>query len=279
MIYLTECPRDAMQGVQKFISTDKKIKYINQLIKVGFHTIDFGSFVSPKAIPQLKDTEIVLNNLDLDNSNSNLLSIIANLRGAKKACDFKQINYLGYPLSISEIFQKKNTNKTINESLDLIVELQDLCIQHNKKIQVYISMAFGNPYNEKWDTDLILELTYKLDRLHVKNIALSDTIGVANKNKINLLFTNLIRNYPNVNFGAHFHSTYDESTEKIKAAYSSGCVRFDSAIKGYGGCPMAADKLVGNIPTEKIIEFFKDKVKINHSELEEAIRISDSVFL
>jgi len=279
MIYLTECPRDAMQGIQKFISTEKKIKYINQLIKVGFHTIDFGSFVSPKAIPQLKDTEIVLNNLDLDNSNSNLLSIIANLRGAKKACDFKQINYLGYPLSISEIFQKKNTNKTINESLDLIAELQNLCIQHNKKIQVYISMAFGNPYNEKWDTDLILELTYKLDRLHVKNIALSDTIGVSNKNKINLLFTNLIKNYPNINFGAHFHSTYDGSTEKIKAAYLSGCVRFDSAIKGYGGCPMATDKLVGNIPTEKVIEFFNDKVKINHSELDEAIRISDLVFL
>ena len=192
--------------------------------------------------------------------------------------DFKQINYLGSFVNFRN-FSKENTNKTINESLDLIAELQDLCIQHNKKIQVYISMAFGNPYNEKWDTDLILELTYKLDRLHVKNIALSDTIGVANKNKINLLFTNLIRNYPNVNFGAHFHSTHDESTEKIKAAYSSGCVRFDSAIKGYGGCPMAADKLVGNIPTEKVIEFFKDKVKINHSELEEAIRISDSVFL
>lgn len=256
---IIECPRDAMQGISTFIPTEKKIDYINQILKVGFHTVDFGSFVSPKSIPQLKDTAQVLSALDLSNTSSKLLSIIANIRGAKQACDFDEIDYLGFPLSVSEEFQKRNTNKKIDDALCVVEEIQNLCSKYNKQQVVYISMAFGNPYNEIWSPDLVVNLTDKLSNLDVNIIAVSDTIGCANINTIESLFTILNHEYANIDFGAHFHSNLDTCQEKIEAAYNNGCNRFDTTIKGYGGCPMAKDDLVGNIPTEQVISFAQSK--------------------
>ena len=277
-IKIIECPRDAFQGIQQFIPTELKIKYINQLLKVGFHTIDFGSFVSPKAIPQLKDTAEVLQSLDLHSTSSKLLSIIANYRGANQACLFEEINYLGFPLSVSEEFQKRNTNKTISEAMDSIQEIQNLCIQKNKNLVVYLSMAFGNPYGEKYHPEIVLELTNKLDILEVKNISLSDTIGVSNPANISPIFSALISEYSEIEFGAHFHTNLDKWKEKVDSAFQNGCRRFDSAIKGLGGCPMAKDDLTGNMPTEKLISYFSDKLDLNIEEFNKSLQLSEDVF-
>jgi hydroxymethylglutaryl-CoA lyase len=259
MIKIIECPRDAMQGMSEFIPTEKKTAYINQLLKVGFDTIDFGSFVSSKAIPQLRDTAEVLSGLDLSTTSSKLLSIIANTRGAESACNFKEINYLGFPLSVSDEFQKINTNKSINEALNTVEKIQNLVVKNNKELVVYLSMAFGNPYEENYHPDIVAELTEELQSLEVGIIALSDTIGVSNPTNISPLFNTLISEYPTIEFGAHFHTTSDKWEEKVDAAYQNGCRRFDSTIKGFGGCPMAKNDLVGNMPTENLITFFKSK--------------------
>ena len=277
-IKIIECPRDAFQGIEEFIPTKLKIKYINQLLKVGFHTIDFGSFVSPKAIPQLNDTAEVLRSLNLHNSASKLLSIIANYRGANQACMFEEINYLGFPLSVSEEFQKRNTNKTISEALDSLQEIQNLCIQKNKNLVVYLSMAFGNPYGEEYDPEIVSELTYKLKTIDVKTIALSDTIGASNPQNISPIFSSLISEYSEIEFGAHFHTNPDTWKEKVDFAFQNGCRRFDSAIKGLGGCPMAMDDLTGNMPTEKLISYFSDQLDLNIVEFNKSLQLSEVVF-
>jgi len=276
---IIECPRDAMQGIKEFIPTKKKIDYINQLLKVGFDTIDFGSFVSPKVIPQLKDTAEVLSGLDLSSTSSKLLSIIANIRGAEDACNFEEINYLGFPLSVSEEFQKRNTNKSINESLNTVKEIQNLSVKNNKELVVYLSMAFGNPYGENYHPDIVAELTHKLHKLEIETIALSDTIGVSEPDNIVPLFSTLSTEYPNIEIGAHFHTTTDKWEEKIDSAYKNGCRRFDSALKGYGGCPMADDDLIGNMPTEKLISYFTEDLGINMKEMERGLEMSSSVFI
>ncbi|MAR39290.1 MAG: hydroxymethylglutaryl-CoA lyase [Flavobacteriales bacterium] len=277
-IKIIECPRDAMQGITQFIPTIKKIEYINQLLNVGFHTIDFGSFVSKKAIPQLKDTAEVLSRLDLSYTSSKLLSIIANIRGAEDACNFEEINYLGFPLSVSEEFQKRNTNKSINESLNTVEEIQNLSVKNNKDLVVYLSMAFGNPYGENYHPDIVAELTQKLHQLEIKIIALSDTIGVSDPDNIAPLFNTLSKEYPNIEIGGHFHTTTDKWEEKIDSAYKNGCRRFDSALKGYGGCPMADDDLTGNMPTEKLISYFNEDLGLNIQEFERGLEMSASIF-
>ncbi|MFN7013653.1 MAG: hydroxymethylglutaryl-CoA lyase [Bacteroidia bacterium] len=259
MLKLIECPRDAMQGIHDFIPTEKKVAYINQLLKVGFDTIDFGSFVSPKAIPQMADTAAVLAQLDLNNTKSKLLAIVANTRGALDAAEYQEISYLGYPFSISETFQQRNTNASIQESLKRVEEIQDICVRNKKQLVVYISMAFGNPYGDAWSSDIAISWIEKLYQLGIKIIALSDTIGVSNKENINYLFSNLIPAFKDVAFGAHLHTTPDTWQEKVEAAYKAGCRRFDGAIKGFGGCPMAADKLTGNMPTENMLSYFEER--------------------
>ncbi len=268
-----------MQGIEKFIPTKKKISYINQLLKVGFDTIDFGSFVSERVIPQLKDTHEVLKGLDLSVSSTKLLSIIANVRGAEDACNYDEINYLGFPLSVSEEFQQRNTNKSIEEAIITLEEIQNLTVNNNKELVVYLSMAFGNPYGEDYHPDIVAELTRKLNQLEVSVIALSDTIGVANPLNIDLLFNTLISEYPNIEFGAHFHTTINKWKEKINSAYKSGCRRFDSALKGYGGCPMAKDVMTGNMPTEKLIRYFKEDLEIKLNEFEKSLEMSSKVFI
>ena len=275
---IIECPRDAMQGISGFIPTDIKGAYINQLLKVGFDTIDFGSFVSPKAIPQLRDTAEVLAQLDLENTSSKLLSIIANTRGVVDACSFEEINYLGFPLSVSEQFQKRNTNKSIAQALSDVEKIQNLSFKNNKELVVYLSMAFGNPYGENYHPDILAELTEKLHQLEIGIVALSDTIGVSSPTNIAPLFSTLIQGYPAIEFGAHFHTTTDKWGEKVESAYQNGCRRFDAALKGYGGCPMAKDDLVGNMPTEKLITYFTEDLGLNLLELEKSLALSSTVF-
>ena len=254
---LIECPRDAMQGIKELIPTDIKAKYINSLLNIGFDTIDFGSFVSPKAIPQMQDTAEVLKQLDLSITTSKLLAIIANTRGAQDACYFDEIRYLGFPFSISETFQQRNANSSIAESLIRVEEIQNLCVKYNKELVVYISMAFGNPYGDVWNSDIVINWTKKLGDLGVKIIALSDTVGVSNPENINYLFSNIIPEFKTIEIGAHLHSTKEKAQEKIDAAYKSGCKRFDVAIHGFGGCPMAKDDLTGNLATEDLELYFK----------------------
>jgi hydroxymethylglutaryl-CoA lyase len=261
-VKLIECPRDAMQGLHEFIPTEKKAAYINSLLEVGFDTIDFGSFVSPKAIPQLRDTAEVLSMLNLTQTNSQLLAIVANYRGADDASGFSQIKYLGFPFSVSQEFQKRNTNSTIEESLERVTEIQNLCVKRKKELVVYISMGFGNPYGEKWNADIVIGWVRKLAETGIKICALADTVGVSNPENITHLFTHLIPEFPGIEFGAHLHSHPAAWEEKVNAAYNSGCKRFDSAIKGIGGCPMAKDELVGNLATENIIAYLD---KINES--------------
>lgn len=271
---LIECPRDAMQGLHDFIPTEIKAKYINQLLRVGFDTIDFGSFVSPKAIPQMQDTADVLDRLVLDNTSSKLLAIVANKRGAEDACKFEQIDYLGFPFSISEEFQKRNTNSTIEESLIRVDEIQNLCVKTNKNLVVYISMAFGNPYGEAWDVDIAAKWSERLHHeLGIDILALSDTIGVSNPENITYLFEGLIKELPSVEFGAHLHSTPFTIIEKVDAAYKAGCRRFDGALKGFGGCPMAKDDLTGNMQTETMVDYF-DNASIPHGLNQEELRKS-----
>ncbi|MFK7935021.1 MAG: hydroxymethylglutaryl-CoA lyase [Saprospiraceae bacterium] len=258
MLKIIECPRDAMQGLKPFIPTEQKAQYINQLLQVGFDTIDFGSFVSPKAIPQMRDTAQVLAQLDLSTTHSKLLAIVANQRGANDAVQFEEITYLGYPFSISETFQLRNTNATIEESLERVADIQDTCVKHGKEMVVYISMGFGNPYGDPWNVDVVGKWTEVLANMGIKILQLSDTIGVSNPQNIRYLFKNLIPAYSQIEFGAHLHTTPTTWKEKVHAAYASGCRRFDGAIKGYGGCPMAKDDLTGNMATENMIYYFDE---------------------
>ena len=264
-VKIIECPRDAMQGIKgHFIPTDLKIKYINALLKVGFDTIDFGSFVSPKAIPQMRDTADVLAGLDLSSTKSKLLAIVANIRGANDAAILNEIDYLGYPFSISENFQMRNTHKTISQSVETLKEILAIANRANKKVVAYLSMGFGNPYGDPWNVDIVGEWTEKLCKLGVNILSLSDTIGSSTPKVIEYLFSNLIPEFPDIEFGAHLHTTPDSWFEKIDSAFEAGCRRFDGAIKGYGGCPMAKDDLTGNMPTEKLLSYFTSKnVKTN----------------
>jgi hydroxymethylglutaryl-CoA lyase len=278
---LIECPRDAMQGLHTFIPTEQKVAYLNQLLKVGFDTIDFGSFVSPKAILQLRDTAEVLEQLDLSTTSSKLLAIVANVRGAEDACKFEAIRYLGFPLSISETFQQRNTNKSISEALNVVSEIQGLCEKHNKEQVVYISMGFGNPYNDPYDVGIVEQFSEILATLGVKIISLADTIGVSEPQQIEYLFKSLIKKFPDAEFGAHLHSNPKTSLEKVEAAFNSGCQRFDGALKGFGGCPMAKDELVGNMATETIISFLDSKqvdLKLDREEFGKAMMMADGVF-
>ncbi len=261
MIKLIECPRDAMQGIKEMIPTQLKADYINAILKVGFDTIDFGSFVSPKAIPQMQDTADVLKKLDLSSTKSKLLAIIANARGAQDAVVFDEIKYLGFPFSISETFQQRNTNSSIAESLLRVEEIQSLCVKNNKELVVYISMAFGNPYNDEWSSEIAMNWAAKLHSMGIRIIALADTTGVSNPENISYLFKNLIPAFKDVEFGAHLHSTKENSIEKIKAAAENGCLRYDAAIHGFGGCPMAKDDLTGNIATEDVVTYFNSVSK------------------
>lgn len=263
---LIECPRDAIQGIKHFIPTEKKIKYINLLLESNlFDTIDFGSFVSPKAIPQMADTAEVVQGLNLSHTQTKLLAIIANERGATEACQFEQISYLGYPFSISETFQLRNTNATISESLERVKAIQEITEKADKQLVIYISMGFGNPYGDEWDAGIAIKWVDKLQKLGIKIFSLSDTVGVATPESITYLFENLIPKYPNLEFGAHLHTTPDTWQEKVDAAYKAGCRRFDGAILGYGGCPMAADELVGNMPMENLLPpSLKGEYNIEH---------------
>lgn len=255
-IKIIECPRDAMQGIKAFIPTERKVGYIQSLLRVGFDTIDFGSFVSPKAIPQMVDTAAVLAQLDLSQTRSKLLAIIANTKGAELASVHQEIQYLGFPFSISENFQMRNTHKTIAESLVTLQEILDIANTSNKEVVAYLSMGFGNPYGDPWNVDIVGEWTEKLAGMGVKILSLSDTVGSSTPEVIEYLFSSLIPKYPRVEFGAHLHTTPDKWFEKVNAAYKAGCHRFDGAIQGFGGCPMAKDDLTGNMPTEKLLSYF-----------------------
>ncbi len=252
---LVECPRDAMQGWKHFIPTEQKVDYLNALLKVGFDILDCGSFVSPKAIPQMADTKDVLPQLQLDGVNTKLLTIIANTRGAEDAVQFDQVKYLGFPFSISETFQLRNTNKTIAESLKQVEEIQNLCVQKGKELVVYISMGFGNPYGDEYNADVAIKWVGELVKRGISIISMADTVGVAKPENIEYIFSNLVPAFKDVTIGAHFHSTIDKWEEKIATAYNNGCRSFDSAMKGIGGCPMAEDELVGNIATENVVDW------------------------
>jgi hydroxymethylglutaryl-CoA lyase len=258
-IKIIECPRDAMQGIKTFIPTDLKTNYIQSLLRVGFDTLDFGSFVSPKAIPQMRDTKEVLDKLDLSGTRTKLLSIVANLRGAEMACSIDSIDYLGFPFSISENFQMRNTHKTISESEIVLKDILEITKKLNKKLVVYMSMAFGNPYGDPWDVDIVGEWADRLQSMGVEILSLSDTIGSSKPESISYLFSNLIPKFPHIEFGAHLHTHPNSWYEKLNAAYNAGCYRFDGAIQGFGGCPMASDSLTGNMPTEKIISYFNSE--------------------
>ncbi|MBC7745885.1 MAG: hydroxymethylglutaryl-CoA lyase [Flavobacterium sp.] len=278
---LIECPRDAMQGLIEFIPTDIKAAYINKLLNVGFDTIDFGSFVSPKAIPQLKDTTRVLEKLDLCSTSSKLLAIVANLRGVQEAITLEQISYLGFPFSISETFQERNTNSSIEQSLKTVEELNNLCLKNNKTAVVYLSMGFGNPYGDVWNNEIIEEMAGKLVSRGIKILSIADTIGVSTPEKISYLFPHLVKTFPEIEFGVHLHSSPSFWEEKIAAAYKSGCKRFDSALGGYGGCPMAADDLTGNIATENVIAYLQNQgegLNLNMEAWQEAQLFSKEVF-
>jgi len=281
MIKLIECPRDAMQGIKAFIPTDRKARYINQLLRVGFHTIDFGSFVSPKAIPQMRDTGEVLEQLELGDSKTRLLAIVANRRGANNAVQFEEITYLGYPFSISETFQLRNTNATIEESLERVEQIQEICLAHDKQLVLYVSMGFGNPYGDPWNVEIVQKWVDRLRAMGVRIFQLSDTIGVASPESIRYLFGNLIEAYADLEFGAHFHTTPRSWKEKVEAAYESGCRRFDGAIRGYGGCPMAKDDLTGNMPTENLVYYFADRREptgVDTGRFRESVLLAGEVF-
>jgi len=271
-----------MQGIKPFIPTAIKANYINQLLKVGFDTIDFGSFVSPKAIPQMRDTAEVLAKLELGKTQSKLLAIVANIRGAQDASHFEEIDYLGYPFSISENFQMRNTSKTIGESIVTLEEILAIADQSKKEVVAYLSMGFGNPYGDPWNVDIVAKWTEKLAKMGVKILSLSDTIGSSTPKTIDYLFSNLIPAYPKIEFGAHLHTTPSTADQKIDAAYKAGCMRFDGAIKGYGGCPMAKDELTGNMPTENLVAYFEKEATITNIEnlsFKKAYKASANVFL
>jgi hydroxymethylglutaryl-CoA lyase len=280
-IKIIECPRDAMQGIKSFIPTARKVDYIQSLLRVGFDTIDFGSFVSAKAIPQMQDTAEVLAQLDLSQTNSKLLAIIANTQGAIAASEHKEIQYLGFPFSISENFQMRNTHKTIEESLVTLNEILEIADKTNKQVVAYLSMGFGNPYGDPWNVDIVGNWTENLANRGVKILSLSDTIGSSTPEVIQYLFSNLIPKYPNIEFGAHLHTTPEKWFEKVDAAYNAGCRRFDGAIQGFGGCPMAKDTLTGNMPTEKLLSFFtsqKEQTNTSPMSFESAYNEATKLF-
>jgi hydroxymethylglutaryl-CoA lyase len=280
-IKIIECPRDAMQGIQSFIPTEQKIAYMNSLLQVGFDTLDFGSFVSPKAIPQMRDTAAVLEQLDLSNTQTRLLAIVANLRGALQAVAFEKIRYLGFPLSLSETFQQRNTNKSITEALQLVDEIQELCQQHGKEMVVYLSMGFGNPYGDPYDAGVVQEFADKMYAKGVKIISLSDTIASASPEFVRSLFEQIQQHFRELEIGVHLHTQRTNAYEKISAAYEGGCRRFDGALLGYGGCPMAKDELVGNLPTEEIIRYVDDNqlsLSLNREALQQSFQLASRVF-
>ncbi|HSJ69907.1 MAG TPA: hydroxymethylglutaryl-CoA lyase [Anditalea sp.] len=278
---IIECPRDAMQGMSDFIDTAIKAAYINQLLEVGFDTIDFGSFVSPKAIPQMRDTAEVIELLDLFNSTTKLLAIIANQRGAKDALTFEEIDYLGFPLSISESFQQRNTNKSIDAALEDVAEIHNLCEIKGRTLVTYISMGFGNPYGEEFSPEIVAKFVEKLNEIGIKIISFSDTIGVAKPDLIESIFKSNIKAFPKIEFGAHFHSTPNTIQEKVEAGLKGGCRRFDGALRGYGGCPMANDDLVGNVATEimvRVLEANGYKLNLKEEEMKEAMKLAQVIF-
>ncbi len=258
-VKITECPRDAMQGLSWFIPTATKADYLNTLLKVGFEILDFGSFVSPKAIPQLRDTAEVLSLLNLSSTSTKLLAIIANLRGGEDAINFSEINYLGFPFSISETFQHRNTNSSIEQSLTTVEKLQSLCLKNNKELLIYISMAFGNPYGDEWNDEIAIKWVEKIASMGIKSIALADTVGLAKPKDISYMFNAVIPAFPEINFGAHLHSKSDNWYDKVAASYIAGCRNFDAAMKGFGGCPMSEDELIGNLATENLMSFLYEK--------------------
>jgi hydroxymethylglutaryl-CoA lyase len=281
-VKIIECPRDAMQGVHEFIPTKVKAYYLNHLLRIGYDTIDFGSFVSPKSIPQLKDTAAVLAQLDLSGAKSKLLAIVANQRGAEDATKFEEIQYLGYPFSISETFQQRNTNSSIEESLVRLEAIQELCVKNNKELVTYISMGFGNPYGDPFHEDVAANWINRLQGFDLKIFALSDTIGVSEPTIISRLFSTLIEEYPDLEIGAHLHTTPETWKEKVKAAYENGCKRFDGAMLGFGGCPMAADDLTGNMATENLVSYFNENnvdLGLNNELFEKARAEANNVFL
>jgi len=280
-IKLIECPRDAMQGLKAFIPTDVKAAYINQLLKVGFHSLDFGSFVSPKAIPQMRDTAEVLAKLDLSATTTKLLAIVANQRGAEDACQYEQIEYLGYPFSVSETFQLRNTNATLAESVERTQAIQELCEKHGKKLVLYLSMGFGNPYGDPWNTEIVQKWVDNLVPYGINIFSLSDTIGCSNPENIAYMFSDLIPAYPGVEFGAHLHTQPHNWREKVQAAWENGCRRFDGALRGYGGCPMAKDELTGNMATENMVYFFDEmgeNIGIDRSAFSKSLAMTSAVF-
>lgn len=264
---IIECPRDAWQGHHPFIPTEKKAAYINQLLQVGFDSIDFGSFVSPKAMPQVSDTAALIDKLEVPTNGSKLLAIVANERGAQEACSFEKVRYLGFPFSISETFQLRNTNATIADSLSRVQTMADLCQQKNKELVIYISMGFGNPYGDVWNPEIVMQWIEKLSQLGIKIFSLADTVGIAQTADITSLFSEAIPHWPNLEFGAHFHTTPAEWRIKTEAAYRAGCRRFDGALLGYGGCPMAQDDLVGNMPTERLVSFAEEMKTLSRLDL------------
>jgi len=281
-IKIIECPRDAMQGWAHFIPTAKKIEYINALLNVGFDTIDFGSFVSPKAIPQMADTKDVLKGLQLNNTSSKLLAIIANQRGAEEAVVFDEISYLGFPFSVSETFQQRNTNASIAESFSNVSMIHNLCVKNDKEMVVYISMGFGNPYGDVYNEEIVFEWVNKLVELGIKTISLADTVGVATADQVNTMTSYLIQQFPNIEIGVHLHSTPLNWKEKMDAALAAGCIRFDGALKGIGGCPMAGDELVGNMNTELMLPYLLQKGllnPINETELNVAMHLASEIFI
>lgn len=281
-VKLIECPRDAMQGWKHFIATEQKIAYINSLLQVGFDTIDFGSFVSPKAIPQMADTHEVLKKLDLSNTSSKLLAIVANVRGAQEAILYKQITYLGFPLSVSETFQQRNTNASIADALERVKEIQSLCVKNGKQLVVYISMGFGNPYGDAYSSEIVFQYVNQLVREGIQIISLADTVGVATAAQVAEITGYLIKALPQIEIGVHLHSTIYNWHEKIDAAYTAGCRRFDGALKGIGGCPMAKDDLVGNMATEWLLTYFNEKGNaptLNKAAFEKSMHLADQIFV
>jgi hydroxymethylglutaryl-CoA lyase len=278
---VVECPRDAMQGIHEWIPTETKTAYLNALLQVGFDTLDFGSFVSPKAIPQMRDTAAVLRGLNLSNTKTQLLGIVANERGAQEACAFDEIGVLGYPFSVSETFQMRNTNATIQQSLERVAAIKTLCDTHKKQLVIYISMGFGNPYGDIWNVDIVQYWVDELADMGIKILSLSDTVGSSTPESISYLFKNLIPPYPDVEFGAHLHTQPHNWQEKIEAAYDNGCMRFDAALRGFGGCPMAKDDLTGNMATENLLAFLDEK-KVAHgldyTAFANCMAMTDSVF-
>ena len=281
-IKLIECPRDAMQGWKKFIPTEKKIEYIDSLIKVGFDTIDFGSFVSPKAIPQMADTSEVVSRLESGIGSSKLLAIVANYRGAEEASVYEQINYLGFPFSVSETFQHRNTNSTIEQSLGRVEDIQNLCIKTGKELVVYISMGFGNPYGDPYDEEIVFEWVNKLVAMDIGIISLADTVGLASAAQVYDMTSYLVDSLPGTEIGVHLHSTPQNWKEKLEAAVKAGCKRFDGALKGIGGCPMADDELVGNMNSELMIQYFEEHNLLNNlnkEALADSLRLAGEIFV